>query len=428
MLESCEAPPGEGKLTHPNRGGFPRCTTTIQTPSDPNHYHRWHEYTHQMEWSRRRALACGIAVATAGCVDLGGATRGDWPSTEWPTVGYDERNRGAVGDGSAPRDLSADWAVDVGRGPWTSPVAAAGTVYVANRDRLRAITLETGAVASFEFEATVSGTPAIDDGGAFVPTTSGDGGALVRVGPDGEVEWRLSLPGGRPYAVAVDEDSVAVRTRAATALVDRATADVAWTREESAYEPHGRHRFVDLSPAISDDGVVVPGPDGVRCRDHATGEERWHDPRGRVASSPAVDGGTVYAAAVDEGIVALDLVTGEEEWSVDASGCWTSPAVGAEAAYATAGFAVLAVDRETGDVGWRFDDDQGLRGDSYANPILAGDALVAGSIGRSVTVLAASDGEVRAAVDGEGTQVSSAVAGGRLLVLDGQTLRAYVPA
>jgi len=380
-----------------------------------------------MEYTRRRALACGIAVATGGCVDLGEATGGEWPDADWPTVGHDERNRGAVGDGAAPRDLSETWSVDVGRGPWTSPVAAAGTVYVANRDRLRALALETGEVASGTFEAAVSGTPTVDDGGAFVPTTSGDGGALARLGSDGEVEWRRSLPGGRPYAPAVDDDAVVVRTRTSTSLVDPASTEVAWTRAEPGYERRDRSRFVDLSPALAGDSVVVPGPDGLRCRDRATGEERWHDPRGLVASSPAIDGDTVYAAVVGEGIVALDLATGEELWSVDASGCWTSPAVGDGTVYATAGFAVLAVDRETGDVAWRFDDDHGLRGDSYSNPILAGDALVAGSIGRSATVLSASDGEVLGTVDGEGTHVSSAVAGEHLLVQDGRTLRAYGP-
>lgn len=220
---------------------------------------------------------------------------------------------------------------------------------------------------------------------------------------------------------------MAVRTNAATVLVDRANAEVAWTRREPAYEPHSRFSFVDLSPALVDDCVVVPGQEGVRCRERADGSERWFYPGDRVTSSPAVDGGTVYAAVVGDGIVALDLATGEELWSVEESGCWTSPAVGTETIYATAGFDVLAIDRQTGDVQWRTDD-HGLHGDSYSNPILVGDTVVAGSIGRSVTVLSATDGKVRSYEKGKGTHVSPAIADGHLLVVDGQTLRAYARA
>lgn len=375
-----------------------------------------------MDCTRRGALASGLALAVGGCIELGGASGGDWPDTDWPTVAYDERNRGAVGDGGTPNSLSEAWAEQIGAAT-SAPVAADGTVYLANRDHLRAVSIESGGSKWFAFQAAVSGTPALDDG-AFVPTTSEDGGALVRLDPDDEVDWRRSLAGGRPHAPVLDDDAIAVRTNEATVLVDRGTTEAAWTREEPTFETHTRFDFVDMSPALAGDSVVVPGPDGVRCRDRATGDQRWHYSGDRVTSSPAVEDGTVYASLVGDGVVALDLASGEELWSVDASGCWTSPAVGDETVYATAGFDLLAIGRESGDVEWRMDD-HGLHGDSFSNPILVGDAVVAGSIGRAVTVVDANDGEVRSTVGGKGTHVSPAIASEHLLVVDGQTLRAY---
>jgi len=150
-----------------------------------------------MDYTRRGVLAGGIALTVGGCVESGGSSGGDWPDTDWPTVAYDERNRGAIGDGTAPHSLSEAWAVDVGE-VTSSPVAADGTVYVANRDTLRAISIASGEFELFEFQANVSGTPTLDDG-IFVPTTSeDDDGALVRLDPSGDPDWRLSLAGGGP--------------------------------------------------------------------------------------------------------------------------------------------------------------------------------------------------------------------------------------
>ena len=373
---------------------------------------------------RRAVLGAVATLFGPGCI----GSENDGTDTEggpsaWPSSGFDRRNRGNPNRGTIGRSFDRTWSFDLQSTPATSPVAADGTIYLADRDRLRGISLDEGESTGFNVDATVTGTPVVDEE-LVVPTKEDAGGRLLGINLSGSIEWTVDLPGGRPFSPSADEEGIVVRTLESANYVRRDDDTILWSRTTPTVERAGRFRAVDSSPALLDDLVVVPGPNGLRCRDRQTGDERWHDARGRVVGSPAVDGETVFASFVGTGIVALDVRSGEERWSVDATGCWTSPAVGTDAVYATAGFEVLALDRDDGDTLWRFEE-PGLRGDCYSNPVALDTAVVTGSIGRSLTVLDSDDGERLFSVDGDGTHRSPAVVEDMLLVPNGSSLEAY---
>lgn len=149
--------------------------------------------------------------------------------------------------------------------------------------------------------------------------------------------------------------------------------DVAWTFDGGTPSMSG-------SPVVGDGTVYIGGsgdPGGLTALDASTGEETWATPTdGYLASAPAISGDTVYVATTGGEVRAIDRRTGEQGWSVDVGHGFrgSSPVVlngtvyvgsigrkpdvvsgdGAGAQYESP--ALLALDADTGEESWRYDD------------------------------------------------------------------------
>jgi len=147
-----------------------------------------------------------------------------------------------------------------------------------------------------------------------------------------------------------------------------------------AWRFDGETPTMNASPVVVDGTVYAPGsgdPGYVHAVDAESGEEEWEfEPAGYASSAPAVVDGTVFLGTWGKRVYALDAATGEVEWEEDVGhriGA-SSPAVVDGVVYVgTVGdgplrvrgpedeekfepCALLALDAETGDVEWRYEE------------------------------------------------------------------------
>ncbi len=117
------------------------------------------------------------------------------------------------------------------------------------------------------------------------------------------------------------------------------------------------------SPAVAGGTVYIASPKGnVYALDAATGRLRWSYTTGEgVVSSPVVAGGTIYIGSADVGgeVYALDAATGRLRWSYSTGGIVSSPAVtggtiyvGTYVNYYGNNSSVYALDAATGHLHW----------------------------------------------------------------------------
>ena len=131
-----------------------------------------------------------------------------------------------------------------------------------------------------------------------------------------------------------------------------------------------------------------PGPE-------APVEAKWRfETDGRVYSSPAVVGGTVYVGSGDRGsedrhVYAIDTESGEEQWRFQTDGTvFSSPAVAGGTVYVgshvgsrgtvSGGGHVYAIDAESGEEQWRFQTDRRV---SSSPAVVEGTVYVGGGDG-----------------------------------------------
>ncbi|UPV74790.1 PQQ-binding-like beta-propeller repeat protein [Halorussus limi] len=137
---------------------------------------------------------------------------------------------------------------------------------------------------------------------------------------------------------------------------------------------------MNTSPVVADGTVYAPGSGGpgyLHAVDAETGESVWRfEPAGYANSAPAVADGRLYVGTWGKTFYAVDAETGEQVWANDVGHRFgsSSPAVADGTVYVgTVGdgpmvvsgeddeekfesCAVLALDAETGDERWRYDD------------------------------------------------------------------------
>ncbi|WP_129112885.1 outer membrane protein assembly factor BamB family protein [Halegenticoccus tardaugens] len=385
------------------------------------------------EHGRRTFLALCGTVALSGCTSLLQATPA--PKHDWPTLGYDSRHAGYVPDATlSPTSDTPEWTVEGLSFPYTSPVVAGGSAYVASADRgLQSVDADDGTP---EWRAPLSGTPAgapaAADGVVFVAHDDrhGDGDAVVSAfEADGDAEireptWEATVGDDAAFAPTVADGTVFVTTSDAAVALSADDGEERWRRSI-----HGSISGVDydvcegLSVAVDGDAAYVPGERGVLAVDANDGTELWRAPLPRMRASPAVSGGTVYATGVGAGVRAFAADSGEERWRRNESGCWTSPAVAEGSVYATAGFDLVELDAESGEERWRTGR-HGLRADVRSSPAVVGDTVVLGTIDQTVVGLDPG-AEDDTWGGGAGTHTSPAVSDGRVFATDGRGLHAF---
>ncbi|MEZ4519401.1 MAG: alpha-amylase family glycosyl hydrolase, partial [Chloroflexota bacterium] len=138
--------------------------------------------------------------------------------------------------------------------------------------------------------------------------------------------------------------------------LDKATGAERWTFETGDQ--------VISSPALADGTLYIGGTDGMLyALDAGSGDLRWQTPVGIVVSSPAVDNGTVYTAAIsidmeageaNGKLIAADAATGSILWEYSLDGpIISSPAVDNGVVYVGGPEETVALDAATGELVWQ---------------------------------------------------------------------------
>nr|WP_281255578.1 PQQ-binding-like beta-propeller repeat protein [Natrinema ejinorense] len=318
------------------------------------------------------------------------------------------------------------WTASLPSGPWTSPVIADGTVYIGADNQLLAYSIEDGDPIAFQFDelGTLTATPSIVDGKLLIPVFNEENeeSALTKLNDDGEVIWKRNLSGGYPFSMDVHENTISIRTESMVFLL-REDGTIKWEVETPTVNHDYLMRLADLSPILHNESVFIPSPNGLNKRDRETGVREWTSLQRQVAATPTVSGETIYCTSNEGLVTSIDKNTGKQNWRRSISGSWTAPEVDDETVYVTSGTDVLALDRTNGKTRWRLGD-YGLHGDSYTDPVIVENTVITGSIGRTMTLVSANDGQRLDHYEGNGTRTAIAVDGDIAVAVDGDQLAA----
>lgn len=183
--------------------------------------------------------------------------------------------------------------------------------------------------------------------------------------------------------------------------------------------------FTPTPPAVGE-GLVVVGSDAFHAFDE-DGDELWeHDsPTHDVPVDPHIDDGTVYVAGHESGmsgegygLYALDddgEVTWEGDWEEteefipEPDGFGSGIASDEDHVYITGGTFLYALDRDTGEALWSFNNGAFQQGTNWGTPTVVDDLVIAGHNGGDVHAVDRITGEEVWTYDGGNNRFSSAV-------------------
>lgn len=322
-----------------------------------------------------------------------------------------------------------------------------------------------------------SARPVSAAGRIFVYKPNGD---VIALSTNGARIWTRSLrpegerdvgPGG---GVAVSGNRVYAATGyKQLAALDAATGQVAWTIDldapaRSAPTAGAGHVFVvtqsnevyainqddgtqawsyvgidetagllsAANPAVVGNQVIVPFSSGeVMALNIKTGEPQWVDGVTRgfrtlavsgladVSASPVVAGGTVFATGVAGRTIAASLKSGERQWDKDLGSVHTPVVSGNALFMVDLDDRMVALDRKTGETLWTTTlprPEKKKKRRNWAGPVLANGTLVAMSSDGRIVMVDAASGQIARTQDVKTkVYVTPIVAGGRMVVLDG---------
>lgn len=321
-------------------------------------------------------LAGGAYLVDAQCWGLGGDVGSTEPVMQF---GYDARNSG-VADSTVPATVEERWSTRL------DPIEGGLAV---NRDWL-------------------------------VVATAGKLVGLNRA--TGTKRWQSELGQATDAPPAITDDTAYVSVWSGGDLSCRGIAAVDVTDGAKRW-----HSIVDLDvsvPPTVSDGVVYAGGsinnDHLVALDAETGEERWRTRPGIYATPPAVSDGTVYVGGDESpALFALDAEDGALQWFFQGQrGGQIAPTVVGDTVYIVAGNGSLhALAADTGDPVWPSSPVDGVDHSPAATEdaiyVPKGDAFVA----------LEPDGSRRWSRDDVYPSASPTVAGDRLLLPAGNTLR-----
>ena len=252
-------------------------------------------------------------------------------------------------------------------------------------------TAQDGAAAQFHGDALVT------DDAVFVGTDGPPVGwvyAFERA--TGKVRWKRSFARGVSAQVLGRGDLVyAVGGAGEVAAMDVRTGAVAWhfAGEEPAEDSWARH-----DPALTDDLLIVPWPDGVVVAlDTRSGAERWRANLGsQVTTSVAPVGESAWIGTIDGKLRKLDARSGAVLSTVEAGGrpygdlqiaggCLLVLALGQQ-------HSLACHDSSSGAVRWRRLVEAEI---TTFRPLVEGEVVVAGDENRRLFTVALADGQDR---------------------------------
>lgn len=304
------------------------------------------------------------------------------PQAEWPLPGGSPEQ--SVENVSAGANLSIAWRRNVGLGTskavhvTATPVIAAGRIYTMDAEAgVSAHDARTGAEVwrvnlrptdNRRDRESFGGGVAFADGRLYV--TSGYRFVAAVDAATGKLIWRTrteepihaapTVAGGKVMAVALDNTLLAF---------DAGTGAAAWNYQALS-EP--ARILAASSPAVSGDTVVASFGSGelVALR-IANGNDLWDEALSRASRTsslseirdipgrPVIYRGDVYAVSHSGVFSATDLRTGQSRWSLPVVGI-TSPLPVGDVVYAVSRTGqVICASRETGQIFWIVDLNQG---------------------------------------------------------------------
>lgn len=277
----------------------------------------------------------GLAGCSSSCPDHGRPTASETlpfdapptgpfeqdPAGTWPAETGDGANTGFSTHDLPEPPLSVRWGTQLdipaedGVGVVASaPVVGTDRVYVADPERVHALSLRTGTV---EWQSDRLPVTETERYGTYRPET-----IAPRIGPEGRVF--IGLETGLAALDPV-EGSVLWRVDGLSAAGPPTVADDLVIAHGSdtvrAFDPGGTERWDatvrrDTSrrqPAATSDVVVLNTETGLEARDTETGAQRWSRSI-QTESRPALDAGTCYVGT-DEGLRGIDLDAGTDRFS-----------------------------------------------------------------------------------------------------------------
>lgn len=171
--------------------------------------------------------------------------------------------------------------------------------------------------------------------------------------------------------------------------IDRGTGKLKWKFDVGG--------LVRASPSVAG-GMVYFGADDNKfyALDAATGEKKWDFELGGDGeqSSPTILDGVVYFGGFDKFIYALDAVNGKLKWKRDAGAAMlSSPFVSAKQVFiGTNDGKVLGLNRETGEVNWKFSESEQP---VFSSPVAYEGLVYFTSYDNHVYAVNSTDGEVK---------------------------------
>ena|GEM_PF-3001698 len=230
------------------------------------------------------------------------------------------------------------------------------------------------------------------------------------------VEWQTSLEEGIETSPVAAYGLVVVPSGGTLYAVDSRTGELVWTSEATEY--------ADQSAAFAN-GTVVAGGDALVALDRASGEPQWRTELDARTAGPVVPVYQLLYVPTDDGRVrGFDPESGEELWAVSpGSGLPRTPVEDPARAFLTAGDAISAYDRRSGERQWKTP----VPGTVVGSPVLTSDAVVVGT-SEALAVGVGFDGEVSWRVElGSPPLTTPALWGGSYpLFQTGSRFRTYV--
>jgi outer membrane protein assembly factor BamB len=303
------------------------------------------------------------------------------------------------------------WTDDVGEGTDAlflklAPVAAEGTVYVADREgTVSAIGIESGdALWERDTDLPISGGPGLGEGLVLVGTSDGEVLALSQA--DGSLVWTAAVSSEVLAPPRIEDGVAVVRTGDGKVFgIDGTAGTRVWVYDKQV--PVLTLRGTS-APVLSEDLAIVGFDSGALVAlEVKTGKPAWEvgvaQPHGRsdlermvdIDAEPVLYDDLLYVATFQGRVAALDLQGGESVWD-KALSSYAGLGVDEDNLYVTDDKShVWSLDRLAGSANW---EQEQLAGRALTAPARAGDYVVVGDVEGYLHWLSREDGQLAARV------------------------------